>query len=212
MITYLFKSSITLFGIFFLLSCQAQSSTSPSKLVGGRCEGCEAIYEYGNKQLTAVDTLPGFRSTGEQLKVTGIIYKKDGKTPAGGVILYIYHTGAGGRYDTKGDEKGWGKRHGYHRGWIKTKEDGHYTFYTIRPGSYPASKIPAHIHATIKEPELNEYYIDDFHFDDDPFLTSNERNNTSPKAGSGIVTLKKVNNVWVAERNIILGLNIENYE
>jgi protocatechuate 3,4-dioxygenase, beta subunit len=212
MITYLFKSSITLLGILFLISCQAQQSTKPAKLVGGRCEGCEAIHEYGSKQLSSIDTLPGFRGTGEKLRITGTIYKKDGKTPAAGVILYIYHTGTGGTYETKGNEKGWGRRHGSHRGWIKTGADGRYTFYTIKPGSYPASKMPAHIHATIKEPYLNEYYIDDFHFDDDPFITSKEKNNPSPKGGSGIVSLNLVNNLWVAERNIILGLNITDYE
>jgi protocatechuate 3,4-dioxygenase, beta subunit len=154
MITYLFKSSITLFGILFLLSCQAQQSNKPVKVVGGPCEGCEAIYEYGNKQLTAIDTLPGFNSTDEKLKITGIVYEKDGKSPAGGVILYVYHTGTGGTYETTGDEKGWGRRHGMHRGWIKTGADGRYTFYTIKPGSYPNSKMPAHIHATIKEPHF----------------------------------------------------------
>ncbi|MGI8600537.1 MAG: hypothetical protein ACR2KB_14895 [Chitinophagaceae bacterium] len=212
MITFLLKSSITLFWVLCLLSCQAQNTKQPAKLVGGRCEGCEAIYEYGSQQLTAVDTLPGFLSTDQKLKLNGTIYKKDGKTPAGGVILYIYHTGEGGTYETKVNENGWGRRHGMHRGWIKTAANGRYTFYTIKPGSYPNSSMPAHIHATIKEPHLNEYYIDDFHFEDDPFLTSNEKNNPSPKAGSGIVSLKKVNNIWVAERNIILGLNITNYE
>jgi protocatechuate 3,4-dioxygenase, beta subunit len=212
MITYILKSSITLLGILFLVSCQAQQSVKPNKLVGGPCEGCEAVYEYGNKYLRSIDTLPGFNSTGEQLKITGTIYKRDGITPAVGVIFYIYHTGTGGTYETKGDEKGWGRRHGMHRGWVKTGADGRYTFYTIKPGFYPGSTMPAHIHATIKEPHLNEYYIDDFHFDDDPFLTSREKNKPSPKGGHGIVSLIRINNIWVAERNIILGLNITDYE
>jgi protocatechuate 3,4-dioxygenase, beta subunit len=211
MITQLNKSITTILSALLFLSCQAQNSNQPSKIVGGRCEGCEAIHEYGSKQLTSVDTLPGFASNGEKLKISGTIYQKDGTTPAKGVILYIYHTGVGGTYETKGDEQGWARRHGYHRGWIKTGEDGGYTFYTIRPGSYPNSNIPAHIHATIKEPDINEYYIEDYHFYDDPFLTPDLRKVNAPKAGPGIVSLKKINDTWVAERNIILGLNIENY-
>ena len=66
------------------------------KAVGGPWEGCEAIYEYGNKKLLPSDTLPDFESGGEKLKITGTIYQADGKTPAADVILYIYHTNADG--------------------------------------------------------------------------------------------------------------------
>ena len=100
--------------------CEAQQS-APTKLVGGPCEGCEAIFEYGDKKLTAVDTLPDFHDPGPRIKITGTIYKPDGKTPAKDVILYIYHTNQKGIYATKGDEKGWARRHGYIRGWIKTR-------------------------------------------------------------------------------------------
>ena len=95
MINFLIKSSTTLISIFLLMSCQAQNSDNKPMLVGGRCEGCQAIYEYGTKQLKAVDTLPGFNSGSEKLKLTGTIYNKDGKSPAAGVIFYIYHTMAG---------------------------------------------------------------------------------------------------------------------
>lgn len=71
-----------------LLSCQGQSV----KHVGGPCEGCEAIFEYRNKVLNPVDILPGFYRNNPKLKVTGTVFKKDGKTPAENVIIYIYHT------------------------------------------------------------------------------------------------------------------------
>lgn len=93
------------------------------------------------------------------------------------MVLYVYHTDQTGHYSKKGNETGLGKRHGYIRGWLKTNEHGGFKFYTLKPASYPQSKIPAHIHPTVKEPGINEYYIDDFLFDDDVFLTAEERLN-----------------------------------
>jgi protocatechuate 3,4-dioxygenase, beta subunit len=200
---------------FLLIGCQAQTKPvghAGERQVGGPCEGCEAIYEWGNKRLLPVDTLPGFFESGGKLKISGTVYKKDGKTPASGVIVYIYHTGPNGVYAIRGNEQGWGRRHGYHRGWIKTGDDGSYAFYTIKPGPYPGRKDPAHIHVTIKEPEKNEYYIDDFLFENDPLLSKEEKNKPYPKGGRGIVTLYKENGISIAKRNIILGLNISNYE
>ncbi|WP_299399167.1 intradiol ring-cleavage dioxygenase [uncultured Gelidibacter sp.] len=194
-------------------SCQSQSKKSASdKPVGGPCEGCEAIYEYGNQKLSSIDTLPDFKYVKPKIKLTGTVFQKDGKTPAKDVILYIYHTNRSGLYPTKGNESGWAKRHGFIRGWIKTDRTGHYTFYTFRPAAYPSGIEPEHIHITIKEPEKNEYYIDAFVFDDDPMLTHKERAELQQRGGSGIVKLQLEDNLLTAHRDIILGLNIPNYE
>lgn len=201
---------------FFLLvlACEAQEKQNiedKAGLVGGPCEGCEAIYEWGDKNLSPVDTLPDFREEGPKLKITGTIYQKDGKTPAKDVILYIYHTDQKGVYPTRGHETGWAKRHGYLRGWIKTGADGKYAFYTLKPATYPDRSEPAHIHATVKEPGLNEYYLDDYLFENDPLL-ENAKLNEYPRGGFGIVSLKRENTLLIAKRDIILGLNIPDYE
>jgi protocatechuate 3,4-dioxygenase, beta subunit len=208
-----------LFPLFFLLllagSCngqtQQQAAAPADRQVGGPCEGCEALYEWGDKTLLPVDTLPGFEGVGSRLMLTGTIYQPDGQTPAEGVILYIYHTDQQGRYPTNGGEQGWARRHGYLRGWIKTGPDGRYTFYTLRPGTYPSRSEPAHIHATLKPPGYSEYYIDDFLFDDDPLLTRARRERT-PRGSSGILKPRKVGGIWQAERDIILGHNIPGYD
>src|SRR5262245_61350682 len=119
--------------------------------VGGDCEDCVALFEYGSKKLSWTDTLPDFQDNGPKMEVTGTIYQSDGKTPDAGVIIYIYHTDQEGVYPTKGNETGWAKRHGYIRGWIKTDQSGKYKFYTLRPGAYPGRQNPEHIHATVKE-------------------------------------------------------------
>ena len=183
-----------------------------AQLVGGSCEGCEAVFEYGSKKLTNSDTLPDFKERGPKLEISGTIYQADRKTPAKNVILYIYHTDQKGVYPQKGNETGWAKRHGYLRGWIKTNADGKYKFYTLRPASYPNSRAPQHIHPVIKEPNKNEYYIDEYLFTDDPFLDENEKANQQKRGGSGIITLtKKQDGTWVGKRDIVLGLNIPNY-
>ncbi len=190
----------------------AQQSGNNSRRVGGGCEGCEAVFEYGSKKLLWVDTLPDFKEPGPALEISGTIYKRDGNTPASNVILYVYHTDQKGNYPVKGNETGWGKRHGYIRGWIKTNADGKYKFYTLRPASYPNSRAPQHIHPIIKEPGTNEYWIDEYLFSDDPFLDDEAKSSQRKRGGSGIITLtKKPDGTWVGKRDIVLGLNIPDY-
>ncbi len=202
-----------------LNSCGQNSSAKQTKndkadiKVGGNCEGCEAIYEspVPFEQLNEVDTFPNFNDAGPKVEISGIIFKADGKTPAPGVILYIYHTDQKGIYATKGNEKGWAKRHGYLRGWIKTNDKGEYKIYTLVPASYPNSNNPKHIHPIIKEPGFTEYWIDEFVFDDDPLLPKNERNRTNPVGGGGVLKTEIKDGMLRATRNIILGLNVSGY-
>ncbi|MEJ5055998.1 dioxygenase family protein [Sphingobacterium sp. MYb382] len=191
-----------------LTSCKAQSK----KKVGGACDGCEAIYEYESKILYSVDTLPEFQQNEPKLKISGTVFKMDGITPAENVIIYIYHTNRQGIYETKGNETGWAKRHGFIRGWVKTGKDGLYTFYTFRPAPYPDGSECEHIHITIKESDKNEYYLDEYLFDDDPLLTPSIKNTLKNRGGSGIVSPQAENKILTINRNIILGKNIPNYE
>ncbi len=193
--------------IFCSIGKSQKISEQNSVLVGGPCEGCEAVFEFGDQPLSPTDTLPEFEQSATKLKVTGTIYHPDGRTPAEGVILYIHHTNAQGVYPTRGDETGWGRRHGYLRGWIRTEADGRYTFYTQKPGSY--SRNPAHIHPIILEPDGKYYYIAEYVFEGDPNLENEWSNN---RGGPGVVTLNRENGLLVAERDIILGLNVPGYE
>ena len=208
-----------LIGIFSLNACSQNpvknqnKPGNPSQHVGGSCEGCKAIYEcpVAFEKLNETDTLPDFNDAGPKIEISGIIYHTDGKTPAAGVVLYIYHTDQKGIYAKKGDETGWAKRHGYIRGWIKTNAKGEYRFYTLVPASYPNSNNPKHIHPTIKEPDKNEYWIDEFVFADDPLLPEKERTRTKPVGGGGVLKIYMKDGMLRATRNIILGLNVDNY-
>jgi protocatechuate 3,4-dioxygenase beta subunit len=193
--------------LLFLSSCnKSQEINKQNARLIGNCEGCEAVFEYGDRNLTAVDTLPTFDREGQRIKVTGTIYKPDGKTPAEDVILYVYHTNQKGIYETRGDEKGWGKRHGFIRGWMKTGKDGKYTFYTIKPASYPDRETPAHIHPIILEPNGKYYWVGGYHFEGDPYLTEGETSPDSPRCGTnGLLSLRREGNLWVGERDFVLG-------
>ncbi|MBO0948419.1 dioxygenase family protein [Fibrella forsythiae] len=182
--------------------------------VGGPCEGCEAIHEspVPFDKLASFVKLPDATWAGKKpLGINGIVYKADGKTPAPNVILYVYHTDEAGQYVAKKDATGWERRHGSLRGWMRTNEKGEYKFVTPRPAPYPSRTDPAHIHITVKEPGLTEYYIDEFVFDDDPLLTADHRRKLANRGGSGILKLKDVGNMYKAERPIYLGRNIPNY-
>lgn len=184
------------------------------KNVGGPCEGCEAIHE----SPVPFDKLPSFVKfpdatwAGKKpLGISGTVFKADGKTPAPGVVLYLYHTDQTGHYAAKPGAKGWERRHGSLRGWLRTDAEGFYKFVTLRPAPYPGRTDPAHVHVVVKEPGLPEYYLDEYVFADDPRLTPAVRQKLENRGGSGILTLKDVGNMVKAERHIYLGRNIPNY-
>lgn len=182
-----------------------------SQTIGGPCEGCEALLEYGNRELTSTDTLPDYFETEPKMLIQGTVFQPDGKTPAKDIIIYAYHTNREGVYPTKGNEIGWARRHGYIRGWVKTDENGQYRFHTFRPVTYPSRTEPAHVHLIIKEPGKQEYWIDSILFEDDELLTTKARNKMGNRGGSGIVILKRTASTLLAKRDIVLGKNIQNY-
>lgn len=169
------------------------------------------IYDYTEKNLNNTDTIPDFERKSEKLKITGIIYEKDGITPAKDIILYMYQADEDGNYAT-GKYKD--KKYVKHRGWIKTDKNGRYTFYAFVPGAtfepltYPKKKAPKQIHPIIKEPGIKEYYLDPFLFADDPNLTERCRKKLERIGYDGLVTLDKEEGLFVATRDIVLRQDI----
>lgn len=194
--------------LMFLIICNL--SFAQNQLIGN-CEGCEAVFEYGDRELSSTDILPGFQENEPKIKISGTIYEPDGETPAEGVILYVYHTNRLGEYATRGDEEGWARQHGYIRAWLKTGADGTYTFYTFKPGSY--SRNAAHIHPVIFEPNGKYYWLGSYLFEGDPNLSHRQLNQQNPRGGSdGILKLEKEGDLWMGERDIILGENVPGYK
>lgn len=202
------KRSLIVF-LWLTSSLSLHAQTIADRTVGGPCDECDLMYEGMPSKLSWQTNIAPSEEPGEPMIIRGTIFKKDGKTPAPDVILYVYHTDNAGIYSKA---PGHTNRHGHLRGWMKTGPNGRYEFRSIRPGSYPTRNAPAHIHPLIKENGLTRYWIDEYLFEGDPLLTAQERSRQEKRGGSGIITLKKNGSgVWEGRRDIILGMNIPNY-
>src|SRR5688572_1615210 len=90
------------------ISCVSQPKAGDRE-VGGACDGCDLMYENMPSTLSWETKIENAADPGEPMIIEGTIYKKDGKTPAPGVILYVYHTDAKGYYSNPTSK---GNRHG----------------------------------------------------------------------------------------------------
>ena len=120
-----------------------------------------------SKDISSTTILATKHEPGERLLIRGTVYYADGASPYAGLVIYLYQTDASGVYNNK--NRSW--REPRLHGWVKTGANGEYEIQTIKPGSYPGSRNPAHIHAVIKLPGKSPMWIDDFLFEGDPFLT-----------------------------------------
>ena len=169
----------------------------PATLKGGApCGSCIAP-----EKLSWKAVIPPENEPGEPLVVTGKIFQPDGKTPAEGMVLFVYHTDRTGYYNAQDDAS-----HPRLKGWMKIGADGKYEFRTIRPGAYPHRSTPAHIHAHLYGPGDSERSIEDYWFKDDPRINDSElKKMTEQGAHPAIVELKRGSDgVWRGERDITL--------
>lgn len=164
------------------------------------------IYDYSEKQLNSVDTIPDFAARKNKIKITGTIYENDGVTPAQNVLLFIEQADVNGNFELKRYNK---KRYVKHRGWIRTNNEGRYTFYTFVPGNYMLGNELAQIHPILKEPNKPEYKIESFVFDNDPLLKGSCRTKIEETNPNRILKLDKKEGLFVASRDIVLGKELE---
>lgn len=186
------------------------SSARDGRVVDANCETCFALYQspVPLSELDNIDTVSCFLKEGPPLHISGIVYQRDGKTPAPDVILYFYHTNQAGIYPRRSDEDPQGPPQGSLRGWLRSNQKGEYHIYTSRPAPYPDGNTPAHIHLIVKEPNTEPYWLEDFFFADDPLLHAPGGPSPSPRGGSGVLTPVLQNGVWEATRHIRLGWNV----
>ncbi|HUG11499.1 MAG TPA: hypothetical protein VMM36_10820 [Opitutaceae bacterium] len=182
-------------------------------VVGGPCDGCEAVFIGIPESISSESRIAPPDEPGTPLRVEGTVRDTEG-SPVAGVIVYAYHTNIGGRYPRDSSTQGTpAERHGMLRGWARSDNAGRYVFETVRPGGYPLSRIPEHIHMHVIEPGRCTYYIDDIVFEDDPRLTDTDRRRTS-RARGGIGVAKPEHHEsgsLTVRRDLILGDNIPDY-
>jgi len=197
--------------LFSLLSIAVFAQTK-EPVVGLPCEGCEAVFDGRPTELHSRARITQKSEPGEPMIVVGRVFNANNQ-PQPGVIVYAYQTNSTGRYPespaVKDPET---RRQGTLRAWVRTDSEGRYAFDTIRPGSYPTTDIPQHIHFHIIEPSCSTYYIDDIMFRDDPKLTPSWiRRIAKDRGGDGISMPARKNGIWHVTRDIELGKNIPGY-
>lgn len=152
--------------------------------------------------VTETAMLAPANEPGERVIITGTMFRADGKTPYVGLVMYLYQTDARGLYHNADRNQ----QRPRLRGWVKTNTRGRYTIHTIKPGSYPGSRNPAHIHAIVRPPGEQGKWIDDFLFDGDPYLREQDVRRYANKGSfSCIVKMtKEQDGTLRGERNIVV--------
>ena len=112
------------------------------------------------------------REPGTRLTVNGIVVDAAG-APVAAASIYAYQTDAEGYYGVKPESDNQRPRL---KLFLRSDASGAWSFETIRPGSYPASRAPGHIHFEVSAagfaPKVFEIV-----FEGDPFITADMRRN-----------------------------------
>lgn len=148
----------------------------------------------------SVATLAAPDEPGERLIVRGRVFDPSGTRPVAGVTVYAYHTAVDGRYNVPD------AREPRLRARVTTDREGRFELRTIRPGSYPGRRDPAHIHMQVSGGGYPEQWVDDLEFSDDPNVTA-ERLAASKAKGRFapiVTTTRDANGVQHATINIRL--------
>ncbi|WP_170113238.1 hypothetical protein [Ahniella affigens] len=194
---------------FAVLLPFAFSVHAEEPVLGGPCEGCENVFIGMPSELSSEARIAPADAAGDPMQISGVVRDQVGN-PVPGVIVYAYSTNSAGIYpeDTANHT-----RHGAYRGWVKTGDDGSFLMHTIRPGHYPKTDIPEHVHMHVIEPGCGTYYVDDMVFLDDPLLTEKEKlaREKRPRGGQGMIRAMLLMGTWYAIRDITLGENIPGY-
>jgi protocatechuate 3,4-dioxygenase, beta subunit len=139
---------------------------------------------------------------GESLTITGIVYGADGRTPVRNASVFVYQTDAKGLYDPQNPRDSDNPRL---RAYMRTDAQGRYEFRTIRPGSYPGTRNPGHIHYHVNGPGFRERVFE-IVFEGDTLIPEQwRRDAANPDAGVALVRLARDGaTAWRGAQNVTL--------
>ncbi len=109
---------------------------------------------------------------GARLRVSGIVVDQSG-APVRGASIYAYQTDAEGYYGVKPASDSANPRL---KILLRSGPKGEWSFDTIRPGSYPGSRVPGHIHFEVGAAGFARKVFE-IVFEGDPFVTEQMRSN-----------------------------------
>jgi len=132
--------------------------------LGGAVLAAQSIHEApANAPSTGRVTPAG--ELGTPMRVSGVVTGSDGALIAG-ASLYVYQTDHEGYYGVKPASD---NRNPRLKLFLRSDAKGAWSFDTIRPGSYPNSKIPAHIHFEVSAKGYANRVFE-IVFEGDPYL------------------------------------------
>jgi protocatechuate 3,4-dioxygenase beta subunit len=156
---------------------------SPLLATAALAQAHEAPADAPSRIIIADSSEPGTRLT-----VSGRVLGA-GDHPVAGASIYVYHTDAKGEY-VRGSAGGSDRPRLF--AFLRSDGQGRYSFSTIRPGSYPNSRNPGHVHFEIVAPgHRNRIY--EIVFAGDPFISDQFRAQARlPYGGVAIVEPRTV--------------------
>ena len=152
-----------------------------------------AFAEASARQATAPSTgrVAPEAEPGEPLTVSGVVVDAAG-APVAGAQLYVYQTDREGYYGVKPASD---NRNPRLKAYLRSDAKGEWSFQTVKPGSYPGTRIPAHIHFEVSVPG-RQPRVFEIVFEGDPYLT--DRMRTDPA-----FSVKRVDAGRVRERIVL---------
>jgi protocatechuate 3,4-dioxygenase beta subunit len=107
---------------------------------------------------------------GTPLHVSGVVVDANG-APIPSASLYVYQTDHEGYYGVKPESN---NRNPRLKVFLRSDARGTWAFDTVRPGSYPGTRAPAHIHFEVSAPG-HAPRVFEIVFEGDPFVTPEMR-------------------------------------
>jgi protocatechuate 3,4-dioxygenase beta subunit len=137
---------------------------------------------------------------GGALRITGVVVDSQGALLRN-ASLYVYQTDARGHYtpeDARAD------RAARIHGWLRADRNGRFEITTIRPGHYPNSRNPQHVHFIVNATGFAERVFE-IVFDDDPYVDERIRTMAAqPNSVFSICKPARAGNVAQCEERVVL--------
>ena len=154
-----------------VLTIVARFSVTVVVAMGGVSASAQSVHEAPATAPSTGRVAPQ-GEPGQPLQVTGVVVDSSG-APIAGASLYVYQTDHEGYYGVKPVSDSANPRL---KVFLRSDAKGGWSFDTVKPGSYPNSKAPAHIHFEVSAPG-RAAKIFEIVFEGDPFVTAAMRSN-----------------------------------